>query len=596
MSGKGVKKMLAAQEAEVSRLSTALEQTYSDYTLLQRTVEDLQYIDISGGSLMGSNVAVITDEQRVRVITRIRRLRHENPIAKQAIRLTKRFVLGKGISYVVDDDQLKTIVDDFWTDPVNRTVLTSPEAMNQRFDETLTDGELFFVLFPSSESPYVRLGTIPMEEVTQIIYDPDNDNIPVWYKRVYRERKYDAELNAGQGGWTMTSEPVVKYHRDFRIDDDRLKDIEDRGLVIPEARQGVGRVKHRLINQVRMRSGFRGLSELYSSREWLRVFKEFMEDRGAINAAANAFAYQRKIKGGASAVNRVSGRLGGVKVLPDADGQAGLSEFQMTRPSAGSMYDTNEGISLTPIKSDTGAPQAERDARLLLMAGGAGVATPIHYFGDGHQALAGAQAVELPMVKGYEDWQQFHRAEFSEIIEFVIDQAMPDSADVDVSERKIVWLFSQIMTPDVVKWITANAQLTQQIAPKNRAVKRLATIGGLTALNVPNIEMEMKAIDEEEDRLFKEQQDALKTTQDAAKAAADRAASAPPSPFGGNGFGGNGHIPGVPPVPDAHGKNATDGQRAGTIGAIPAISPKEMRMVAGRPPAEPTTGPRSKRQ
>ncbi|MDQ3024420.1 MAG: hypothetical protein M3R04_08575, partial [bacterium] len=238
-----VKKVLAAQEGRISELSTALESSYSATTLLERQVEDLLYIDLSSGGVPGAIDTVVTDDQRIKVLSRIRRLRHEHPIAKQAVKLTKRFVFGKGIGYVIEDDATREIIDAFWNDPVNQAIYTSHQAMVLRFDETLTDGEFVFVLFESDVAPYVRMGTFPIEQLRDTLYDPENDQIPVWYKRVYAKKSFDPTGNDGQGVWTVDPKPTIRYYRDFRIDDDRLALIEANGLTIPEDMVAEGKVK-----------------------------------------------------------------------------------------------------------------------------------------------------------------------------------------------------------------------------------------------------------------------------------------------------------------------------------------------------------------
>lgn len=579
---------IAAQEEQIDALIKANEQVWSSYTMLERRVEELSYIDLN--NITGATEDVLPQAKKVETVNRIRRLRHENPMAKQAIKLPIRFVFGKGISYEIKDPNTKRIVDAFWNDPVNQAVWTSHFAQTVAFDELLTDGEQFPVFFPATgEAPYVRVGMIPMEEITHILYDPDNGRLPVWYRRVFKRKIWDPKLNNGEGAWKPDADrSTVRYYRNFRITDEHLADIEKRGLVIPENMQGEGFVKHRMINPVRMRSGLRGVSELFASREWFRVFKEFMEDRGAINAAANALAYQRKIAGSPADVSRLSGKLGGMQVGPSTDQPLTPASFR--RPLAGSMIDTNRS-DITSIRADTGAPNAARDAEMLLTAAGSGTATPNHYFGGTNAALAGAQAVEVAVVKAFEDFQTYLRNDYIETVAYVmsiandvpIDEVMADIGD-------IAWNFPPIMTQDIVKWVTGYAQWAQQVAPKNRVVRAKAIRKTAEVLNISDISMIWDEIEAEEKRLADIEDQALKDAQDAKKAAADatlliaKNGGVPPPKNGNNGNGG------APPVPVPAGQKTTTGpQESG-------VSPDLMRLKAGRPPREGATGPRSKRQ
>ena len=383
---------------------------------------------------------------------------------------------------------------------------------------------------------------------------------------------------------------LVRYYRDFRVSDDYLADVESRGLVIPENLRADGVVKHRMINPLHMRSGFRGLSELFASREWFRVFKEFMEDRGAINAAANALAFQRKIAGGSTTVASLSGKIGGIQVTPGSDQPIVPSTFR--RPMPGSVIDTSANVDWRSIRADTGAPNAMRDAELIRSTAGAGTATPDHYFGATNSALAGAQSVEVAVIKAFEDFQTFLQNDYRETVEYVISQALNrPAAEVDATEREIVWNFPPIMTQDIVKWVTGFAQWTQQVAPGNRTVREIAIRHVAGVLGVSNIDMLWQDVLDEEKRIQAEQDAAAKAKADAAK----RAAEQPPpgvAPPGGN-------MPGnvvlQPPSSNGNGNNPV-GQKATTGVNLVGISPTDKRLVSGRAPREGATGPRTRRQ
>jgi hypothetical protein len=578
-----LREQIAAQEAEIEELRRAHEHAVSEYTLLSRKVEELAYIDVN--NIVDATDEVLPQQKRVATLNRIRRLRHENPMAKQAIKLALRFVFGKGVSYNIRDKNTKRIIDSFWNDPVNQAVWTSHFMQVFNFDENLTQGEQFPLLFETpGEAPYVRIGVLPMDELTNIIYDPDNGRLPVWYRRVYRPKKWDPKLNDGEGGWASPKDPrpVTRYYRDYRISDEHLRDIESRGLVIPEKFIGEGKVKHRMVNPLWMRSGLRGMSELFASREWFRVFKEFMEDRGAINAAANALAYQRKILGGPVAVAGMTGKIGGIST--GASDQPMLPSSFARRPLAGSLIDTNANVSITGIRADTGAPQAARDAEMLLTAAGAGTATPNHYFGGTNNALAGAQSVEVAVVKAFEDFQTYLRNDFRELTEYVISVALDTPvAELEEEDKEIAWGFPPIITQDIVKWVTGFAQWSQQVAPKNRVVREVAIRRTAEVLNVHDIEMIWEEIQEEEERIATLEDEQMEMQKQQQNMAAAAGVGKPPVP--GNGAApknGNGQRP--------------EGQKATTGVNIPGISPDDMRLTRGRPPREGATGPRSKRQ
>lgn len=582
-----LRESFAEREAEytgaITELQTAQEQIYSDYTLLQRRFEDIQFIDWSTGSTTpGGRDELLSDGQRAEILRRVRILRHENPLAKQAIKITARFVFGKSVTFLAENDADQQTLLENWNDPQNTQVFTGRDALISAWDDTWTDGERFMVMVSSNETPFVRYTDIPVEQIKDILYDPGNRGVAVWYKRVFTSNRWDANANGGEGRWVTLNNgrPEVRYYRDFRVTDAQLAGIEKRGLFIPERKVGEGVIKHIMVNPIRNARGVRrGLSELFASREWFRVFREFMQDRVAINAAANALAYQRRIKGGPVGVARVSGALGGVRHVPADDDTTSPLLARLTRPLPGSIVDSSGNDDLRGIRLDTGAPNAVQDVRLVLVAAGAGVGIPINYFGETSASLAGAQTVELPLIKMFEDHQSSVKQHLQEIAEYIV--SVRDGEWPKPGSLRIAWEFPPIVTADLVKWITAFAQFSQQVAPGNNAVRRIGIRGALNVLNVANADMLMDDIDAEEDRLQAEKEAQRKLQLEAA-------ARPPTGLVTGPSSGGPPHSNGNSP--------SQDGQKVGGGTGVQAINADVIRGIRGRPPREKTTGPRSARQ
>lgn len=552
-----------------TELQEALEHVDSQNALLQRQIEDIDYLALFD---IGGITEVINSSNRKAVIMRLRRLRQENPLAKQAIKLIVRFTLGKGVELIVgpdpekrvplqplvddggapeddvqhktnglfpgnkppaqtpppkprprpqigkeaignlpprpqdtqpldsiQDDSLKDQVLSFWKDADNQRALTSRSAMQEWVDEVATDGEKFFIGFEADAEPYVRLTEVPLEQIDTIIYDPDNWKKPVYYVRTWNEMVYDGEARIYRP--KDNGQPITRYYLDYRILDEEIADLRTRiKIKSSELAPDDQRILHTFVNPLWTKKGKRGISELYASREWFRVYKEFMEDRAAINAAATSVAYKRKIKGGPTAVAQFTNKLGNLNVGYDSEQNA--SEIsKLTKPQAGGIYDSNPAVDLEWMKTDTGAVNAKEDGRSILTAAGAGTGMFVHYFGDGGDAnLATAQAMELPMVKTFEDWQQWTEDAILEFVFWVIRVA----TDVENAKKQIERVagnFPPIISQDVVKYMTAWSQLTQNVASGNRVVKRESIKGALTVMNVANIDSLMAEIDAEEVQL-----------------------------------------------------------------------------------------------
>jgi hypothetical protein len=521
----GVDEVVSGLEEDNAALQKAIESVDGQNRLLVRQIEDLDYLNLYD---IRNITEVIPAGKRKDTINRLRRLRHENPLAKQAVQLIKRFTLGKGIQWTIDDEAVSKVFMEFWNDPENRAVLTTHEAMKELLDETLTDGEKFLSAFIGPAAPYVKLAEIPIEEVSHILYDPNNRHIPIWYKRTYTETKFDGKTDQ----FEVATRPVTKYYLDHRVTEDKLKEVSA-SIRIPAskiAKDEKGqpiRIIHIYINAIEGRAGKRGVSELYASREWFKVFKEFMENRAAINAAATSIAMKRKVKGGPTEVTRFTGQIGGVDVGRDQD-----SEIKtLTRPVAGGIYDYNPAVDLEWMKTDTGAAQAKEDARLLLMVAGAGMSTNIHYFGEGGDAnLATAQAMELPMVKAYEDWQTwFKQSVLYMVARFVFEQAFPSGlpgqsavteAAIDPDDNSedkaqkpktpesiLAWAFPPIISKDIVKIMTGYATLVTQIARDSVTAQQAAVKGAMGALEISNMDQILPEVDKELEEIAQQKEE-----------------------------------------------------------------------------------------
>ena len=565
-----------AQQVQTAYVESqvALEQITHVRALVEIKLDELAY---AGYSPIKEVVTLAARDKSM--IRRLRILRHENPLAKQAMKLVFRFVLGRGIDYLVKDERAREIWDEFWKDPVNELSYTGYNALKERLDEALTDGENFFICAATpGVAPYVRMAKIPMEEIVDIVPDPGNSNIPLFYKRIWVPMVYDASMNGGTGGWkeefTGSQREQVKYYQDYRIPDEYIALLMAMGkLSIPESKIDEQKMKHRYLNPLWTVQGYRGTSELFASREWFKVYREFMEARAAINDAANAISFVRKKKTGPSGVANITGKFGGLDLAQDQDVLTGAGLMRRaTRPVPGAIYDTAEDVDIAALRADTGAQDALSDGRSLLQSAGAGTGTMLPYFGDGGDAnLATAQTMELPMVKMYEEYQEWVENDLTETYFYVLAVALSSETREDIPEemRVISWDFPPIIAKDVTKYITAWAQMTQQIAPGNLALQEVAIKGALTTMDVPNVDAVMPDIMEAQQELqkIKDQERELRM-----------------------------QLMQTAPGPGRSSEPPQEGQKAGNGGYTPGLDPDSSRVAKGKPPRDTSTGPRSRRQ
>jgi len=124
-----------------------------------------------------------------------------------------------------------------------------------------------------------------------------------------------------------------------------------------------------------------------------------------------------------------------------------------------------------------------------------------HYFGEGGDAnLATAQSMELPMVKTFEDWQEWVNTSLLRILKFVITIATDEENAGDQIDR-VSGTFPPLISQDVVKYTTAWSQVSQNIAPGNKVVQHEAIRGALTVMGVPNVDSLMTQVEVQEQAL-----------------------------------------------------------------------------------------------
>jgi hypothetical protein len=392
----------------------AVRHQTAGYVNLRETITDVarQIEDLNWNNLSTDRPAYdMVYDDRKRLITRIRLYRRRSPLAKQGANLLQHYVLGQGVSLKANNKaKVARLVDEFWEDPVNQAVFTSHQSQKEAIDQLFTDGDLFIVMFPDPEDGTLHLGLVDAINCDDIITDPDNGRVALWYK----VRQPDTRYDFGSGTYAMYTTSEFVYYRDWRNADDE-GDNGRKKFMPPTNMIADGLMYHVRIN----RRGKFGESELATAVDWLKSHKDFMEDRASLNRAAAQIAWKKKRKGSAADIRSEVERLQSSMVN-------NIARYESNPPFASaSTIVENEGTSIDWVKTDTGGGNALADERILRMMAGAGMGgIPNHYFGDEANAnLATATAMELPLLKTYEDWQRLWGDVISDVIQFMLSTA-----------------------------------------------------------------------------------------------------------------------------------------------------------------------------
>jgi hypothetical protein len=335
-----------------------------------------------------------------------------DPLAKQAVRLWTDYSLGTGISYNASPEKLKKI-DAFFKHRRNRRILSS-EGQRKSSKKLLVDGEVFFAIFTQPDGSKIIRWVDPAQ-ITHIVSNPDDCEHILGYRRVIPDAKTGGAKNKAlfYADWTADEEDRAMMSR-MEVENDKVvlqKDV----VIYP--------IPFDSIHQ-------RGNGLLTASLDWTREHRRFMEARVAITQALSKYAHKLTVKGGQNVVNKVAASLQSTFVTSQPN-----TPERNPKPAAGGTFVQNDGLDLQAVPKMTGAGDAATDGNQLKLMVCAGVGVMLHYMGDPSTGnLATATAMELPMLKMFESYQELWKDAYMDIIRIVLDEDNEDGVEEEADE------------------------------------------------------------------------------------------------------------------------------------------------------------------
>jgi len=260
-----------------------------------------------------------------------------NPMAGWLIDITSAFILGEGLPYEAKNDQVKSALDDFWYDPLNRMDLYFPKHVT----ELLIFGELCLPAFTAEHTGKLRLGYIDPILIDDPITDPENVKAILG---VIVSNKQDNEKRR-----LKTIQP-----KDFEYV------LSPKGRALRDTFTD-GECFYYSINNVT--NSPRGRSELLSTADWLDAYEQFLYDYAEKWSHQNAFTWDIEVQNG-----------------DESEIKKHVGSFSK---KSGSVFGHNEKVKLNAITPDLKALDAEKGARLFRnhILGRKGF--PEHWYGGG---------------------------------------------------------------------------------------------------------------------------------------------------------------------------------------------------------------------
>lgn len=381
--------------AFVRQLTESLE-------LLQERIAELEQEDIGWQELTGGFDTEFSREGLGRIVRLARVMYLKNPLIWRAVSLQSMYVFGQGVSISAADPDVQAVLTAFMEDRGNRAELMGHQARTLKEVELQVAGNVFLVLFANRASGQVAVRSIPFEEVSDIICNPEDARDPWFYRRKWVVR------TLGPDGNTKL-EPREAFYPDWQYQPaDRPPRV---GQVEVRWDSPVYHIKVGGFSNMRF-----GVSEIYAATDWAKAYKAFLEDWATLVRALSRFAWKATVKGGAGKVAAAKTVLN--TTLGSGNGGAGETN---PPPVTGGVAITGQDVDLTPMPK-TGATTSADDGRRMLLMVAAATGLPESFFGDvSVGTLATAKSLDRPTELKFRDRQALWADVFGDICQYVID-------------------------------------------------------------------------------------------------------------------------------------------------------------------------------
>lgn len=363
-----------------------------DNELLRERLTELELaLDSQGWEVLTGASEHEFSREGLRKICRDARLYYlKNPLIRRGVDVQADYVFGQGVEIASSDEECNQIIQEFLDDAKNQAELTSHQAMAMKGAELTLFGNIFFALF--TRNGRVRVRTIPVDEIDDIIVNPEDAKDPWWYRRTYQIRDLSG-----------TSRSRTVYYRDWRYASSEKPDGEIAPAVVFHMKTGG-------LPDMRF-----GVSETYAAHDWAKAYKSFLEDWASITRAYARFAWNVSVKtpqGIANAKAKLNTTLGT------------SSSIEMNPPPiAGSTFIGTSDVGIQPIRTAGATTSAEDGRRLLLMVASV-FGLPESFFGDvSIGTLATAKSLDRPTELKFTNRRALWADALQDICEYVLVQA-----------------------------------------------------------------------------------------------------------------------------------------------------------------------------
>lgn len=359
------------------------------------------------------------------------------PMGRTIIETTKDFILAEGLPYEAKNENVKTLLDDFWYDPLNRMDL----YLEKHVRELLITGELCLPAFVAEQTGKVRLGYVDPAQIKEVVTDPENIKIVI-----------GIILKGSSGEEGRKLKNILPEEADSII-----------SKKAQELRQSYtdGQCFFFTINN--LTNSPRGRSELLATADWIDGYEQFLFDLLDKWKLINTFIWDLMVQG--------------------ANEEEIKKQVNALTKKAGSIYGHNDKVTLEARTPDLKAVDTSEGARLFRNHILSGQGFPKHWFGGGGDVNR-ATSVEMgtPTFKMLSSKQLYFKYILETIFEFAIDKGL---------EKKYLRVLEEeaydysVITPELsVRDVTKYATMIQQVSASLAIAQNQKWIDQKTCQNI----------------------------------------------------------------------------------------------------------------
>lgn len=403
-----------------------------------------------------------------------------HPLIQRAVNVRSYYTWGQGVTITVADER----VNERWLRPMldepgNQSTLFSHMAHILTDVDQQVDGNTLIAMFTDPRTGLVKLRDVPVNEIREIITNPD-DVTEIWY---YRRRWTQRSLNMSSG--TVDQRAMEAFYPDFRYASTARQRPESIGGIevrwdSPIVHQKTGGRKRMLF----------GIPETYAALDWARAYRKFLEDWHTIVSSLARFAWRATVS-----ANRVQAAK---DKFATSDGRG--VRTRQPPPPAGSVFIGGQLDRLDPI-AKSGTTTSAEDARPSRLMVGAAMDLPDTILsGDADVGnFATARTLDRPTELAIMSRQQMWIAHHRSILDYSIEQAIrariiPDAdPGLSISFPDILEHDIEAQIRAVISAATLDGKVEAGTIPRDTLIRLL-----MEALGVDDIDEKIKQLDDED--------------------------------------------------------------------------------------------------